>query len=91
MNRRNSTSQLIAEIRARLELAFSPTVLELKDESHHHVGHAGAADGKSHLRLKISSQAFDSMTLISAHRRIYEVLGDLMQTSIHALIIQVVR
>jgi stress-induced morphogen len=65
--------------------------LEITDESHHHVGHAGAEDGKYHLRLKIASQALDNKSLISAHREIYSALEGLMQTRIHALKIQVIR
>ena len=43
-------------IRSRLETAFDPEHLELLDESHLHVGHAGAADGKGHFRGRIVSK-----------------------------------
>ena len=72
-------------IRSRLETAFEPEHLELLDESHQHVGHAGAADGKGHFRVRIVSKRFRYTRPIERQRMIFEALGDLMQTDIHAL------
>ena len=72
-------------IRSRLETAFEPEHLELLDESHRHVGHAGAADGKGHFRVRIVSKRFRYTRPIERQRMIFEALGDLMQTDIHAL------
>ena len=75
----------IAEMRARLERALEVESLEVIDESHKHVGHAGARDGRGHFRLKIVASEFKGLPLIRRHRVIYDALGDLMQTDIHAL------
>ena len=75
----------IERIRQGLEAAFAPADLELVDESHRHVGHAGAADGRGHFRVKIVSPRFDGLTLVARHRAVYEALGELMRTDIHAL------
>ena len=75
----------IERIRKGLEAAFAPADLELVDESHRHVGHAGAADGRGHFRVKIVSPRFDGLTLVARHRAVYEALGELMRTDIHAL------
>ena len=72
-------------IRARLQAAFDPRELEVFDDSHHHAGHAGAADGRGHYRVRIVSAAFAGMTALARHRAVYAVLDDLMQTDIHAL------
>lgn len=72
-------------IHARLQEAFDPQELEVFDDSHHHVGHAGAADGRGHYRVRIVSAAFAGMTALARHRAVYAVLDDLMQTDIHAL------
>ena len=72
-------------IRSRLEIAFEPEQLELVDESHLHAGHAGAADGKGHFRVRIVSNRFRNIRPIHRQRMIFEALGDLMQTDIHAL------
>ena len=73
----------------RLRLAaLAPLALEIVDESHKHVGHAGARDGRGHFALRIVSAAFDGLPLLARHRRVYEALGPLMQTDIHALSLQ---
>ena len=71
-------------IRAALQ-SLAPVELELVDESHKHVGHAGARDGRGHFALRIASEAFRGMAPVARHRAVYEALGDLMQTDIHAL------
>ena len=64
---------------------LSPTEVELVDESHKHVGHAGARDGRGHFALRIVSEAFVGVGSVPRHRKVYLALGDLMQTDIHAL------
>jgi BolA protein len=75
-------------IEALLSDAFSPDELLVKDQSHLHAGHAGAADGRGHFEVKIVADAFRNCSRIQSHRLIYEALGQLMTTDIHALSIQ---
>ena len=79
------TEGRLDQIRSRLEKAFQPDHLELIDESHRHIGHAGAADGKGHFRLSIVSRRFRHKKPLERQRMIFEALGDLMRTDIHAL------
>ena len=72
-------------IRSRLETAFAPERLDLIDEGHLHRGHAGAADGRGHFRVRIVSKRFRHERPVQRQRMIFEALGDLMQTDIHAL------
>lgn len=72
-------------IRSRLETAFEPEQLELVDESHRHRGHAGAADGRGHFRVRIVSHRFRHTPPLQRQRMIFDALGDLMKTDIHAL------
>ena len=65
--------------------ALDPGEIELVDESHKHVGHAGARDGRGHYALRIVSEAFRGAPPIARHRKVYAALGELMQTDIHAL------
>ncbi|QMT40808.1 BolA family protein [Neisseria shayeganii] len=74
-------------IRQRLEAAFAPTTLELADESHKHVGHAGNRGG-GHYRLLIVSPAFAGMSRIARQRAVQESLQDLYAQDIHALSIR---
>lgn len=75
----------VSEIRSRLETAFSPEELEIRDESRKHIGHPGARDGRGHFHVHIVSQRFVGTSPLERHRMVYEALGDLMQTDIHAL------
>ncbi|KAA3627294.1 MAG: BolA family transcriptional regulator [Proteobacteria bacterium] len=81
-------SARVDSIRARLTASFSPEHLEIVDESHKHAGHAGARDGRGHFAITIVSSAFTGMPPIKRHRAIYQALGELMQSDIHALSIQ---
>lgn len=75
----------IERIRACLQAAFEPQSLEVLDESHLHAGHAGARSGRGHFRVHIVSQRFAGRARIERHRAVYDALGELMQTDIHAL------
>ncbi|MFO0394914.1 MAG: BolA family protein [Lysobacteraceae bacterium] len=77
-----------AAIEARLRAALDPTVLVLVDDSHKHRGHAGAADGRSHFSVRVVSAAFAGLRPSARHRLVYEALGTLMATDIHALAIE---
>lgn len=76
-----------ARIRSALQAALHPSVLELTDESALHAGHAGAASGGSHFRLKIVSERFEGLRLVMRHRLVYDSVHDMMHTEIHALAI----
>jgi BolA protein len=75
-------------LRQRLNDRFDPVLLSVEDESHHHAGHAGAAGGQSHFRVRIIAEAFRGLTAIARHRLVYETVADLLKTDIHALAIE---
>lgn len=77
-----------AKIEAVLTQAFSPDQLLVKDQSHLHAGHAGARDGRGHFEVLIVADAFHGQSRIECHRLIYDALGQLMTTDIHALSIR---
>jgi BolA protein len=81
------SDERMARIRAALTAALSPTVLELEDESALHAGHAGAASGGGHYRVKIVSSRFDGQRLVMRHRLVYDAVHDMMRSEIHALAI----
>ena len=72
-------------IRSLLQSALAPQTLVVTDDSHHHVGHAGAADGRAHFSVEIVSEAFEGKVSLARHRAVYAALGDMMETDIHAL------
>lgn len=62
--------------------------LEIVDESHKHVGHAGAKDGRGHFFVRVTSEKFEGLRPLQRHRLVYAAVGDLMETDIHALSIE---
>jgi BolA family transcriptional regulator, general stress-responsive regulator len=66
---------------------FAPDFLEVVDESHKHVGHAGASQG-GHYQVTIVSRSFEGKKLLESHRMIYQALEP-VKSSIHALAIKV--
>ena len=75
----------VERIEAALRQTFSPSKLQIKDQSHLHAGHAGAQDGRGHYEVTIVAEAFAKQRPLARHRMIYDALGSLMETDIHAL------
>jgi BolA family transcriptional regulator, general stress-responsive regulator len=75
-------------VRERLAAAFAPVELVVTDESHLHEGHAGAAGGASHFRVRIVAAAFRGISPVARHRLVYDAVADLMKSEIHALAIE---
>ena len=82
------SSDRTAAIEAILQQQFSPDHLLVKDQSHLHAGHAGARDGRGHFDVTIVADKFAGCSRIESHRLVYEALGSLMETDIHALSIR---
>jgi BolA protein len=80
----------VAQIREQLQTALSPVQLEVGDDSHLHVGHAGAASGGGHYRVRIVSDRFEGLRLVMRHRLVYDAVQGMMHTDIHALAITAV-
>ena len=78
--------QVSDEISARLRAAFSPTMLEVVDESEKHRGHAGYQEGgQSHFKVTIVADEFATMSRIARHRAVHAALGKELVGRIHAL------
>ncbi|QLH43627.1 MAG: BolA family transcriptional regulator [Coxiellaceae bacterium] len=77
-------------IKQRLTTALQPTVLIVEDESAKHHGHPGASTGMGHFAVTIASPLFKDHNLLECHRLVYDALGSLMQTDIHALKLKII-
>jgi len=75
-----------AEIERVLRAALAPEALAVTDDSHLHVGHAGAREGR-HFSVEITSARFEGLGPVARHRLVYHALRDLMPRGIHALAI----
>lgn len=73
-------------ITAKLNHAFSPTRLEVVDDSHRHHGHAGHREGgESHFNLLIEAEAFAGKARVQRQRLIFQALAEEMAGPVHAL------
>jgi BolA protein len=74
------------EIESALAAALQPESLAVQDDSHLHVGHAGAREGR-HFSVTLISWRFQGLTRVARHRLVYDCLDALMSRGIHALAI----
>lgn len=81
----NAPTPRIERMRVQLSAALQPTEIAIGDDSHHHVGHAGARDGKGHFSVRIVAPCFTGLRPMARHQLVYRALSDMMQTDIHAL------
>jgi len=84
-----ATGPVAREMIERLTAVLAPTRLDLEDQSHQHVGHAGHDPrGESHFALAIESPVFAGLSRVERQRKVYAALGDLMRERVHALTIK---
>ena len=83
------TANRIEKIKNLLK-ELNPTSIEVIDESAAHYGHPGAATGMGHFLITIASPAFKAQTAVKCHQLVYKVLGDLLETDIHAVRIKII-
>ncbi|UCH17799.1 MAG: BolA family transcriptional regulator [Burkholderiales bacterium] len=74
------------DIEQQLRSALQPVSLEVVDDSHLHVGHAGAREG-GHYTVRLVSERFAGLSRVARHRLVYHALASLMRGGIHALAI----
>jgi len=77
-----SLKQILEE---KLQAAFTPSLLEVIDQSHLHQGHLGdALNHETHFKIIIVSAAFKGLSRLECHKKVYEALGEKLN-KIHAL------
>lgn len=73
-------------IYSALRDALGRANIAIADESHLHVGHAGARpEGETHYRVDLVSEAFEGQSKVQRQRMVYRLLGDEFATGLHAL------
>jgi BolA protein len=76
-------------IRVTLTQGLDARRVEVLDESHHHVGHAGHdGKGESHFRVTVVAPAFSGRSRLDRHRMIHALLRPELDGRIHALSIK---
>ncbi len=84
--KRARAMKIADEMHEILEKAFSPSYLEVIDESASHAGHAGnpSGEGQTHFRVVMRAAGLAGKSRLARHRAVHSALGDLVHR-IHAL------
>jgi BolA protein len=78
------------QIRTKLEEAFAPTQLDVRNDSARHGGHAGDdGSGESHFHVTLRAPAFAGQSRIARHRAVHAALGPQLVADIHALALDI--
>ena len=77
-------STRVEKLRAALQDALNPTLLEIRDDSARHAGHPGAREG-GHFHVTIAASVFAGVPQVQRHRMVYAAAAELMGREIHAL------
>lgn len=73
-------------MRAKLQAAFAPVELDVRDDSEKHRGHGGWREGgETHFHVRIVSAAFDGMSRVARSRAVHAALKDEIAGGVHAL------
>lgn len=84
-----ATGPVATEITTRLVAAFSPSRLDVVNDSGRHAGHMGDdGSGESHFTVTIESAAFAGLSRLDRQRAVNRALGDLPGGRVHALAIR---
>ena len=70
------------QIEAKLQQAFAPDHLEVRNESHMHRTEPGA---ESHFKVVLVSEQFVGQRPLARHRAVNSVLADELAGAVHAL------
>lgn len=81
---------MVDRIRDRLEAAFAPRELQVRDDSEAHRGHAGWREGgETHFSVTIRAAAFEGLGRVDRHRAVHRALGPEITGRIHALALDI--
>jgi len=81
----NFFEDIVAKLKKEIEIEQ----IEIVDNSHKHVKHKSFLPDKFHLHLKIRSLHLNSLSRVTAHKKVMEVLKDEISNKIHALEISI--
>ena len=63
-------------------LTLSPIFLDVVNESYKH---SVPANSETHFKVTVVADEFDGISLLERHRMVYDILGDELRDSVHAL------
>ena len=77
------------KIKEKINKKINPENIILIDNSNLHAKHKSFDSNKFHIKLIIKSEKLKNMDKISAHKKIFSILKDEMNSKIHALEIEI--
>ncbi|PWN21654.1 bola-domain-containing protein [Microstroma glucosiphilum] len=88
-----STARIMSieeSMRNKIQSAFKPTHLKIRNDSSKHAHHAamaaqGGGNGETHFYIEVVSDDFSGKTQIARHRSINSLLSDEFASGLHAL------
>ncbi|MBA4785473.1 MAG: BolA family transcriptional regulator [Rhizobiales bacterium] len=81
-------------VKSRIEIllqdGLAPERLEVINESHQHAGHQESFDGtgETHMRVRIVSEKFATMSRLERHRAVNALLKPELDAGLHALAVE---
>jgi BolA protein len=69
-------------IQQKLQAAFSPSVLQVENESHNHSSRPG---NNTHFKVTLVSDSFNGLSAVARHRAVYAALKEELAGGVHAL------
>ena len=80
---------LIDQIKEKINKKINPENIILIDNSVFHDKHQSFDPNKFHIKIIIKSEKLRNMSKIAAHKEIFSILKDEMNSKIHALEIEI--
>jgi BolA protein len=79
-----------SRIETLLQDGLAPERLEVINESHQHAGHQASFDGtgETHMRVRIVSEKFSTMSRLERHRAVNALLKPELDAGLHALAVE---
>jgi len=82
----SEVGEVARRISRKLEAAFTPDALSVRDDSARHAGHAGARpEGETHFEVAMTTAAFAGVSRLDRQRRVNAVLAEELAGPVHAL------
>lgn len=78
----------IEELQDRITSALGADIVQVQDDSEKHRGHAGARGGAGHYTVLVVAERFAGMGRVERHRAVYDAVGDMIPTQVHALAVR---
>lgn len=78
----------VDELKHRIRTTLGAELVDVHDDSAQHRGHRGARGGAGHYSVVVVAERFAGMDRVERHRAVYDAVGDMMPSQVHALAVR---